>query len=51
MAYNIYYIEQINMSGSLTPALPYFVTEGDRNIEPSYYFETEEEAQAWINNQ
>lgn len=50
MAYNIFYIEQVNISGSLIPELPYYITNGDRNDKSFGYFETEEQAQTWINN-
>ena len=49
--HNIYFIEQINMSGSLIPPLPYFVTEGGRNDKALGYFLTEDEAQTFIDNQ
>ena len=50
MAYNIFYIPQIESSGSLIPELPYYVTQGDKNSPPVYYGNTENDCQDYINN-
>lgn len=50
MEYNIYQIPQIEVSGSLTPGKPYFITKGTANDKVVEYFFTEEEAQNYINN-
>lgn len=49
MAYNIHLIPQIEVSGSLTPEKPYFITQGTINDKVVEYFYTEEEAQNYIN--
>lgn len=50
MEYSIYQIPQIEVSGSLTPERPYFITKGNINDKVIEYFFTEEEAQNYINN-
>lgn len=50
MDYNIFYIKQVNYSGSLVPELPYYVTNGDKNSRPLFYGSTQEECQEYIDN-
>lgn len=50
MEYNIYSIPQIEVSGSLTPEKPWFITNGTINDKVVEYFTTEVEAQIYIDN-
>jgi hypothetical protein len=50
MDYNIYNIPQVEISGSLIPDRPYFITEGSVNDKVVDYFYTKEEAQIYLNN-
>jgi hypothetical protein len=50
MVYNIYFIPQTDVSGTLLPKEPYYVTDGGPNDFAVAYFVTEEEAQQFIDN-